>query len=298
MKQYLDIVNDILENGKWKTNRTGVKTLSITGAMFKHNMAKGFPLLTTKKVGLKTVCTELEFFIKGMTDKKWLEDNSCFIWSDWCNPQKVPYGHDEEIIRRMREERDLGRIYGVQWRKWKKYKIINSWIDADGKNRAEVIIEEIDQLKNIIDKLKTDPFDRRMIVNAWNPAELDQMALPPCHFCFQILSDGKNVSLLYNIRSQDFPLGGPFNIASYAMLLLLIARTVNMTPNKLVGFLGDVHIYENQIEGIKEQLIRDPYQLPIVELPDEVNNLFDWKRDQFILKNYKHHDKISMPIAV
>ena len=236
MKSYTSIVNEILEQGEWSDNRTGVRTKKVSGLMFKHDMTEGFPLLTTKKMGLKNICTELEFFIKGKSDKKWLQERNCQIWNEWCNPQKVTYGYDDETRAKMKEEKDLGRIYGVQWVDWIGY-------DNDG-NKIH-----INQIENIIETLKSNPTDRRMECIAWNPGELDQMALPPCHLEWQVLSNGKSVDLLFKMRSIDVGLGLPYNIASYAMLLLLIARTVGMKPRKLVAFLGDVHIYENHLDN-------------------------------------------------
>ena len=290
MKSYLDILKQIDKEGIWKKNRTGIDTKSITGVMFSHNMNDGFPLLTTKKMGLKNIATELEFFIKGLSDKQWLKDRNCHIWDEWCNPQKVPYGNDDVTKQKMKNENDLGRIYGVQWRKWEHH-FFDPNLDGLG-------CVEIDQLSNVINTLKTNPFDRRMIVMAWNPADINEMALPPCHYGFQILSDGKNVDLLYNTRSQDVFLGTPYNIASYGLLLELIAKTVNMKARKLISFMGDVHIYKNHMEQVKEQLSRKPYELPKLELLDNFTDLFNWKSDEFILKNYKSHDRIKADVAV
>jgi thymidylate synthase len=276
MKAYIDILKKILSDGTWKQNRTGIDTLSITGAMFEHDLNSGFPLLTTKQMGLKNIATELEFFIKGLSDKKWLQDRKCYIWDDWANPQKVPYGNDDESKRKMKEENDLGCIYGVQWRNWNN--------------------EGIDQLKNIIDKLKTNPYDRRMIVNAWNPSKLDQMALPPCHYSFQILSDGENVDLLFNMRSTDTFLGAPYNIASYGLLLEIIAKHVKMKPRKLIGFWADTHLYKNHIEQVSEQIKRNPLTLPKIEIT--CDDIFNWTRSDFILSDYESHSPIKGVVAV
>ncbi len=284
MKQYLDLLKKIVDEGVWKQNRTGIKTKSITGAMFEHKMSDGFPALTTKMLAFKTMAVELEGFIKGITSKKWYQDRGCHIWDSWCNPMKVPYGNDEATKAKMKAEDDLGNIYGKQWRSWWKQICYSDY-------------EIIDQFALMIDKLKKNPLDRRNIVTAWNPAELDQMALVPCHYSFQVLSDGTNLDLLWNQRSCDAPLGIPFNIASYALLLELIAKETNLVPNKLIGFLADVHIYENQYETVLEQIKREPYSLPKLEIKN-FTSIFDWTHDQVSLVDYKHHPKLDYPIAV
>lgn len=284
MQQYLDLLSRILREGKWKNNRTGIKTISISGHMFEHDMSLGFPLLTTKKMAFKSVAVELEGFIKGITSKKWYQDRGCHIWDEWCNPMKVPYGTDDETKRKMKEEDDLGHIYGYQWRNW-------MYRDFYGDQF------KIDQFKNMIDKLKSDYTNRRIIVNSWNPSELGEMALPPCHYSYQLLSDGQNLDLLWNQRSCDVPLGVPFNVASYALLLTLISKEVNMVPRKLIGFLADTHIYENQLKGVEEQLSRQPMSLPTLEVP-EFTNIYDWEHSQRKLINYSSYEKIDFPIAV
>ncbi len=288
MKAYLDIVKKVLEESEQKENRTGVMSLAIAGAMFEHDMAKGFPLLTTKKMFFKSVKVELEGFIKGITDKKWYRDRSCTIWDEWCSPTKVPYGHDEGSKRKMREERDLGPIYGFQWR---HFGAEYHGYDADYTGQG------VDQLANLVSKLKKDRNDRRMIVSAWNPADLGMMALPPCHYAFDTIIIGDKLNLAWNQRSVDVPLGLPFNIASYATLLHLLAKESGLREAKLVGFLGDVHIYENQMEGIKEQLTREPLKLARIETPD-FSSIFDWDHTQTKLLDYQSHGKIEFPIAV
>ena len=282
MKQYLEVLNRILTEGKIKHNRTGVDTLSISGTMLEFDMSTGkFPLMTTKKMGLKNICAELEMFLHGITSKKFLEDRGCHIWSAWANPKKVPYGNDEETKKKMAEEDDLGPIYGSQW------------VNFNG--------EGINQLQKAIDTLKTNPTDRRMIVSAWNPLKLDQMALPPCHYCYQFLSNDGYVDLLWNQRSSDYPIGVPYDIASYAMLLTLVCKQVKMKPGKLIGFFADSHIYVNQIEGVKEQLSREPFELPSVTITnaDDPNwTIWDWKYIDFTLENYQCHPAIKMPVAV
>lgn len=282
MKQYLDILDRILKEGKLKHNRTGVDTLSISGSMIEFDMFTGkFPLLTTKKMGLKTICAELEMFIKGITSKKFLQDRKTGIWNAWCNPQKVPYSTDPEQQKLMAAEDDLGKIYGYQW---------NNFNDSG-----------INQLKNVIETLKTNPSDRRMLVSAWNPQQLGEMALPPCHYCFQLLSNDGYVDLLWNQRSSDFPLGVPYDLASYAMLLTLICQQVKMKPGKVIGFFADSHIYVNQIEGVKEQLKRTPLEQPSVKIlnaEDPNWTIWDWKYTDFELLDYQSHPAIKFPVAV
>jgi len=194
MRAYLDIVQRILDHGEIKDNRTGVEASSVPGAMFEHDMSLGFPLLTTKKMALRLVSSELEFFIKGITDKNWLRDKNNHIWDEWCSPDKVPYGHDAETQEKMLVERELGPIYGWQWRNF------GAEYSAHDKPAAGT---GIDQLKNLIAKLKSDPNDRRMIVSAWNPVDFHRMALPPCHYSFQVTVIGGKLNLLWNQRSVD-----------------------------------------------------------------------------------------------
>jgi thymidylate synthase len=290
MRAYLDIVEKIIKEGHLEDTRTGIKAYTIAGALFEHDMSKGFPLLTTKKTPFKLVATELEFFIKGITDKKWLQEKNNHIWDEWAKPQLAPYGHDEESKKKMLEERDLGPIYGFQWRHFNApYENYDS--DYTGKG--------IDQLKKVIETLKTNPRDRRMIVSAWNPQQFGEMALPPCHYAFQVtVIDGK-LNLLWNQRSVDTMLGLPFNIASYALLLHLLAKESGLKEGKLVGFLADVHIYENHIEGAKEQISRDPnkYPLPTIET-ENWNSIFDWHAENTKLLNYQSYDKIPFEIAI
>lgn len=289
MKAYFRIIQNILENGKIKENRTGVNTIAVAGEMFQHDMAFGFPLLTTKYVPLKIVAVELEGFIKGITDKKWYQERGCKIWNDWCNPMKVPYGYDIETRTKMEKETDLGPIYGAQWRAFDKSSL------RDG----------IDQLQQLVDTLKTNPNDRRMIVSAWNPRQLKQMALPPCHFAFQVtILDGR-LNLLWSQRSVDSVLGLPFNIASYALLLLLLAKESGYEPGILTGFLADTHIYENQLDGLNQQMGNEYYPLPKVQLytiekGKELKgfSIFDWEYSDFDLFNYKNGGTIKFPIAI
>ncbi|MBD3311081.1 MAG: thymidylate synthase [Candidatus Magasanikbacteria bacterium] len=290
MKQYIEIVKTILEQGEKKDDRTGVGTIAIPGMIFEHDMSDGFPLLTTKKVPFRLVKTELEFFIKGITDKKWLQDKKNHIWDEWANPKKAPYGHDEESKKRMAEERDLGAIYGFQWRHF------NAPYDD---YKTDYRGQGVDQLKKIVNTLKNNPSDRRMILSAWNPCMLDQMALPPCHYCFQVTIINNKLNLLWNQRSVDSMLGLPFNIASYALLLHLLAKESSFAEGKLVGFLADTHIYKNHIEGAKEQISRDytKYNLPKIGT-ENFTSIFDWSSDQTKIIDYQSYPSIKFDIAV
>ena len=317
MHAYLDILKDCLLNGTPSDNRTGIKTIRIPwGATFTHDMNNGFPLLTTKKMGPKTIFTELEFFIKGITDKKWLQDRNCHIWDEWGNidawepkfQQKIrdfrkQYDKepDEKQTVQLRNQsmndcRDVGPVYGWQWRHWNgKYKF-NPKDPFDNFYKSN---PGIDQLKNVIDTAKRDPNNRRLIVNAWNPAYERNMALPPCHYSFQVLIHNNRLNLIWNQRSCDMFLGIPFNIASYAMLLLLFAKELGYKPGVLRGNLGDVHIYENHVPQVREQLSRIPNKLPTVEIPDtNWNGLLNWSaKDGFVLKNYICHEKLRGDVA-
>ncbi|MFW6282954.1 MAG: thymidylate synthase, partial [Minisyncoccales bacterium] len=267
MEAYLKIVKKILDKGIRKKTRTGIDCISVTGCMFEHELKEGFPLLTTKSVPLRLVASELEFFIKGITDKKWLQERNNHIWDEWCSPDIIPYSNDEETKKKMLEERELGPIYGFQWR---NFGANYTSFDKPPKTQG------IDQLKEIITKLKKNKEDRRMIVMAWNPLALDRMALPPCHYGFQVIKNNNKLDLLWNQRSVDVPLGLPFNIASYALLLHLIAKETGLKEGKLVGFLADTHIYVNQLDGIKEQIKREPYKLPKIKT-NNFKSIFEWK---------------------
>ncbi len=288
MKAYLDIVSKVLEEGQTKRNRTGKDALASAGAMFEHNMSDGFPLLTTKSVPFRLVASELEFFIKGITDKQWLIERNNHIWDEWCSPLKVEYGHDEETLAKMKEERELGPIYGWQWRNFgAQYQSFNK----------PPIGEGIDQLKNLIEKLKSNPDDRRMIVSAWNPVDFSEMALPPCHYSFQVTVINNKLNLMWNQRSIDIALGLPFNIASYALLLHLLAKEAGLEEGKLVGFLADTHIYSSHIDGLKEQLSRDIKPLPKL-VTNKFTTIYDWEYTDSIVENYEHHPRIAFEIAV
>jgi len=279
-----------LENGARKENRTGVDTLAIAGAMFEHDMSKGFPLLTTKKVPFRLVASELEFFIKGITDKNWLKERNNHIWDEWANPEKAAYGHDDKAKKKMADERDLGAIYGFQWRHF------NAPYDNYDSNYAGA---GVDQLKKIVETLHKNPNDRRMIVSAWNPSMLGQMALPPCHYGFQVTVINGKLNLLWNQRSVDTMLGLPFNIASYALLLHLLAKEAGSKEGKLIGFLADTHIYVNHVDGAKEQLSRDPNNFPLPKIETEnFTSIFDWKCEDSKIIGYESYPAIKFEIAV
>lgn len=290
MQAYLDIVKKIIETGETKTDRTGTGTIAIAGAMFEHDLKNGFPMLTTKKVPFKVVATELEFFIKGITDKNWLKERKCHIWDEWCSPKKVPYAHDDATKAKMAAERDLGPIYGFGWRHF--------GADYNGFDK-DYTGQGVDQLKKMVETLKTNPSDRRMIVTAWNPEKLSEMALPPCHYGFQTTVINGRLNLMWNQRSVDTMLGLPFNITSYALLLHLLCLETGLQPGKLIGFLGDVHIYKNHLDGAKEQLTRDPnkYKLPQIETKN-FNSVFDWQAEDSKIIGYECYPKIEFDIAV
>lgn len=285
MKEYLDVLQKILDTGVWTHNRTGIDTIAMSGAMIEHDMSKGFPLLTTKKMGLKNINAELEMFIKGIHDKKFLEDRKCKIWSEWCSPTIVPYGNDDETKIKMAAESELGPIYGFQYRHFN-----GDWRNNEG---------GIDQLKNVIETIKKDPTSRRLVVSAWNPQQLDEMALPPCHMIYEILvyPDQNKIDLMWFQRSSDFFLGVPYDLASYAMLLTLIAKETGYTPGKLIGFFGSCHIYKNQIDQVKEQLSRVPHKLPTVEITNWTD-IWNWQYTDFELKDYECDGKLTASVAV
>ena len=288
MRQYQDIVRRILKHGELKHNRTGTDTIAIAGVSFEHDMANGFPLLTTKKMAFRSMATELEGFINAVTDKKWFQDRRCNIWNEWANPTKAPYGHDDESKARMAAERDLGPIYGFQWRHFGACYVS---YDTDYSGQG------VDQLANLVRMLKTNPNDRRMLVSAWEPSVITQMALPPCHWGFQVTVIGGKLNLMWNQRSVDTMVGLPFNIASYGLLLHLLAKEAGLQEGRLVGFLGDVHIYEDHIAGAREQLSRDPDQYPLPQaVTDRFTSIFDWKAQDTRFVGYQSHPKIEFAI--
>ena len=288
MKAYLDIVQRVLKEGEISPNRTGTDATSVPGALFEHDMSRGFPLLTTKKTVFRLVASELEFFIKGVTDKNWLRDRNNHIWDEWCSPDKVSYSHERESLEKMKCERELGPIYGWQWRNFgARYVAYDTPPEGDG----------MDQLKILVDTLKTDPTNRRMVVSAWNPTDFHRMALPPCHYGFQITVSAGKLNLLWNQRSVDVALGLPFNIASYALLLHLIAKEAGLQEGKLIGFLADTHIYVPHFAGMEIQLGREPLPLPIVKT-EKFTSVFDWRYEDTVVENYRHHPAIKFEIAV
>lgn len=264
MKQYLDLLKDVRENGVVKTDRTGVGTRSVFGRQIRFNLSEGFPLLTTKKVFLKGVIHELLWFLKGDTNIKYLVDNGVHIWDEWAD-----------------ENGDLGSVYGKQWR---------SWETTDGRT--------VDQIAGIIDLIRNHPDSRRILVCAWNPGEVDKMALPPCHCMFQFyVADGKLSCQLYQ-RSADIFLGVPFNIASYALMTMMLAQVCGLEPGEFVHTFGDLHLYLNHTEQADLQLSREPRALPKMSINPEVKDLFDFKYEDFKLEGYDPWPKISAPVAV
>ncbi|MBQ1697062.1 MAG: thymidylate synthase [Bacteroidales bacterium] len=264
MKQYLDLLDTILKHGVKKTDRTGTGTISYFGYQMRFDLAEGFPLLTTKKVHLKSIIYELLWFLNGDTNVKYLQDHGVRIWNEWADPNG-----------------DLGPIYGYQWRHWRT---------PDGK--------EIDQIANIVNALKNNPDSRRHIVSAWNPADVDDMALPPCHTMFQFyVADGRLSCQLYQ-RSGDSFLGVPFNIASYALLTMMMAQVCGYKPGVFVHTLGDAHIYLNHLEQVNTQLQRTPYPLPTMRINPDVKDIFSFQYEDFTLENYQCHPTIKGVISV
>jgi thymidylate synthase len=366
-KKYIALLQDILDNGVEKKDRTGTGTLSVFGTQIRHKMSDGFPLLTTKKMYFKGIVTELLWFLRGDTNIKFLVDNDCNIWNGdaYKNFEKRYYKEifnyetgshnrlmslDEFILNIKTDDEfakkwgELGPIYGKQWRDWGGEFSLHIGLERDGSQDIINFKKGIDQIANLINDLKTNPDSRRLMVSALNVGELDQMVLPPCHYGFQVytreLSDKERIewmggkiqekypalveqqikhcdehnvpkraiSLMFNMRSTDVPLGLPFNLASYGLLLEIIAKEVNMVPDELIGNLGDTHIYLNQIEGIKEQLTREPFDLPKVLKKDEYHYLADmdipfsekidaFKPDFWKLENYQSHPFIKIPLS-
>jgi thymidylate synthase len=288
MKAYLDIAERILKEGIRKENRTGVDALTIAGAMFEHDMTDGFPLLTTKKVPFRLVASELEFFIRGITDKEWLREKNNHIWDEWCSGDAVPYGNDEATKAKMAAERELGPIYGWQWRNFGA-----GYISHDKPPKGA----GVDQLKHLVETLKKDPDSRRMLVCAWNPPDLSRMALPPCHYAFQVTVTGGKLNLLWNQRSVDVALGLPFNIASYGCLLHLLAKEAGLAEGRLIGFLADVHIYFNHVDALRGQLTREPRPLPSIKTVN-FTSVFDWHYADTEIESYDPHPTIKFDIAV
>ena len=264
MKQYLDLMSEILEKGAKKTDRTGTGTLSLFGRQLRFDLSEGFPLVTTKKLHLRSIIYELLWFLKGDTNIKYLTDNGVTIWNEWAD-----------------ENGELGPVYGHQWR---------SWPAPGGKS--------IDQITQVIGQLKQKPDSRRHIVTAWNPAEVDKMALPPCHALFQFyVAEGRLSCQLYQ-RSADYFLGVPFNIASYALLTFMFAQQCDLLPGEFVWTGGDVHLYSNHMEQARQQLERKPFALPQLNIKRKPESIFDYEYNDFEILNYQAHPSIKAPIAV
>lgn len=264
MKQYHDLLQDILDNGVERGDRTGTGTFGVFGRQMRFDLADSFPLLTTKKLHLRSIIVELLWFLRGDTNVKWLQERKVSIWDEWAD-----------------EKGDLGPVYGKQWR---------SWAAPDGR--------VIDQIQWVLDEIKTNPNSRRMVVSAWNPADVPEMALPPCHCLFQFsVMDGRLNCQLYQ-RSADVFLGVPFNIASYALLTLMMARATGLKPGEFVHTFGDAHLYSNHIEQARLQLTREPYDPPQMQLNPDKTDLFSWDYEDFTLVDYQAHPHIKAPVAV
>jgi thymidylate synthase len=264
MRQYLDLLQYLLNVGAQKSDRTGTGTLSVFGYQMRFDLAQGFPLVTTKKIHLKSVIHELLWFLQGDSNISYLKNHGVGIWDEWAD-----------------ENGELGPIYGVQWKRWKT---------ADGKM--------IDQISQVIDQIKHNPNSRRLMVNAWNVGEIPQMALPPCHVLFQFYVVDERLSCQFYQRSADVFLGVPFNIASYALLTMMIAQVCNLLPGDLIQVMGDTHLYLNHVAQAKLQLTREPYALPTMKLNPEVNSIFNFTYEDFELINYQSHPPIKAEISV
>ncbi len=264
MKQYLDLLEHVMEHGVEKSDRTGTGTRSVFGYQMRFNLERGFPLLTTKKLHTKSIIHELLWFLKGETNIKYLKENGVSIWDDWADA-----------------EGELGPVYGSQWR---------SWEATDGRT--------IDQITQVIEQIKKNPDSRRLIVSAWNVGEIDKMKLPPCHAFFQFyVANGKLSCQLYQ-RSADIFLGVPFNIGSYALLTMMVAQVCNLKPGEFIHTLGDAHIYSNHFEQVNLQLSRAPKVLPTMKINREIKNIFDFRFEDFVLENYDPHPHIKGTVAV
>ena len=261
MQQYLDLLKDIMENGVDKLDRTGVGTRSVFGRQMRFDLSRGFPLMTTKKMHLKSIIYELLWFIKGDTNVRWLQEHGVRIWNEWAD-----------------ENGNLWPVYGAQWRNWNN--------------------EGIDQLATVIETLKRNPNDRRMIVSAWNVGKIAEMRLPPCHMMFQFYTANNRLSCMLYQRSCDMFLGVPFNIASYALLTMMVAQVTGFEPGEFVHTLGDTHIYHNHFEQVSEQLSRQPFALPKMVINPDVKNIDDFKYEDFSLQDYQCHDTIKAKVAV
>lgn len=312
MKKYLDILSNVYNNG---INKKPVRfeygipinveneTKGTFCEVFRHNMSDGFPLLTTRKIPIKSLCIELEGFIKGITDKSWYRKRGCKYWNFWANPvivrktlkeevKKPSYSPNQcdksDLEKSIKElENDLGPIYGYQWRNFDGHYCDDTNHYDSYKEQPNGVLKGCDQLKDIVNKLHNNPYDRRMVCSAWNPNQINQMALPPCHYAFTVVVYGDKLNLCWKQRSCDMPLGVPSNIASYAILLKLLAKEAKLKEGELVGILEDCHIYNNQLNGVKEQLTRIPVELPELIIPDDNwNGIFNWVYKDIQLSNY------------
>lgn len=264
MRNYLELLEDILENGVKKEDRTGTGTLSVFGRQLRFDLAKGFPLVTTKRVHLKSVIHELLWFLRGDTNISYLKENGVTIWDEWAD-----------------EHGNLGPVYGSQWR---------SWDSTDG--------QHIDQIANVIESIKNNPDSRRHIVSAWNVAQIESMKLPPCHFVFQFYVAGGKLSCMLTMRSVDTFLGLPFNIASYALLTHMVAQQCGLEPGEFIWSGGDVHIYSNHMRQVHTQLEREPYPLPQLKIVRKPDSIFDYTYEDFVFENYEYHPGIKAPVAI
>lgn len=309
MNSYLNILKDILDNGysKYPTRNIGnegdvdgtLRTIGLPNVNWFHDMSDGYPLLTTKKMAFKTMCVELEGFIKGVTDKRWYQERGCRIWDEWYNPMMHLLIQDEfyDVEVDRKSITDLGPIYGYQWRTFNKtYELSQNEDDGDWNNYT-------DQLKYIVSTLDANPYDRRMVCSAWNPNQFNHMGLVPCHVLWNVTVYGNKLHLSWHQRSTDALLGAPFNIASYSLLLLLLCHQSGFEPGTISAKFMDCHLYENQIDAAKEQLSRDPHPLPTIKIPDRLKrgrkfNIFDWTHEDVELCNYKCHPSIKVDVVV
>lgn len=264
MKAYLELLQDILDNGVRKEDRTGTGTISVFGRQMRIDLQQGFPLLTTKKLHTKSIIHELLWFLSGSTNIRYLQDNGVTIWDEWAD-----------------ENGDLGRVYGAQWR---------TWLGPDGR--------VVDQIAGVIEQIRRNPDSRRHLVSAWNPAEVDGMALPPCHYAFQFYVANGRLSCMFQMRSVDTFLGLPFNLASYALLTHMVAQQCGLEPGELIWTGGDVHIYLNHLEQVQLQLSREPYPLPKLVIKRKPDSIFDYRYEDFEFEGYQFHPGIKAPIAV
>ncbi len=290
-RQYNDLLTKVIEEGDFRGDtRTGIGMTSISMESVKHDLREGFPLITSRRVPIKSAMVELEGFINGIIDKRWYQLRGCHFWDWWCNPCKVPYGTDEKTLEAMRNEPDLGEIYGSQWRNFRDPR------DISNSNR----FNGVDQLGILLDKLKDGVYDRRLIVSAWNPLAFHTMALVPCHTDFEVYTNDEYIDLQFNMRSNDLPLGYPSNQAFYAMLLMLLGKQANKTPRYLKHNIVDAHIYSDQMELVKVQLNRETHdELPTMSILSNNNHDWDvreWTHKDFKLENYKHSGVLKYPI--